>query len=672
MIRGLVNRRFLWVLAVLLFSTSARSATFTVVSTADSGVGSFRQAILDANATAGADTIHFNVAPGGHVVVAPASQLPAIVDAVTIDGTSQPGFAGAPIVELTGSGAVSDGIVIDASSVTIRGLIINRFTGRGIYVHATAAQNSIEVVGNYIGTDATGLVAAANAFGVDVAGVSPATTVDGVTIGSSAPGDRNVIAGNGTQVKCVFARSVSIAGNYIGLGVDGSTPLGGLSGVSMGSADGTIGGTIAADRNVIGGTSIGIELDAGGIRNIRGNYIGTDATGLNARPNSTGILMDHVSDVGFVSRNVISGNTSDAIRIFDTTTNATITANFIGTDPTGTIAVPNGGDGIDISQTSTGITIGLQTLGNVISGNGGFGVRLSGAASNATLSGNKIGTNAAGTAAIPNALGGILVLGSSSAIVGSSSVSGNVISGNGGDGIVLDSSVSCTVRGNIIGLDAAASAAVPNAGYGIDMPLSSSSRIGGSNPGEGNIIAGNAGGAGIGVGTSSVSGLILGNSIYDNATLGIDLGIDGVTPNDNGDADSGANTLQNYPVLTSATSGAAGTRILGTLNSTPSTTFRIEFFSNTTADQSGFGEGRQFAGFTNVTTDAGGNATIDVTLPTLTGPFVSSTASASSTSEFSNNVAITVITAEIPTVNPAVILLIGMALAATALWRLHS
>jgi hypothetical protein len=296
---------------------------------------------------------------------------------------------------------------------------------------------------------------------------------------------------------------------------------------------------------------------------------------------------------------------------------------------------------------------------------------VAGASSNATLIGNKIGTDATGAVAIPNTSGGIEVIGSSSAVIGSASAGGgNVISGNGGDGIALVSGASSTVIGNIVGLTASGSGLLPNGGAGIDVLQSSLSRIGGSNPGEGNVIAGNAE-SGIAVFTPSIGDRILGNSIHDNGGLGIDLGADGVTANDSGDADTGANTLQNFPVLTSATTGVTGTRIVGTLNSTPSTTFRIEFFSNATGDPSGFGEGGQFQGFADVTTDAGGNAAIDVTLPPFTG-FVTSTASASSTSEFSNGVAVTVspTATPIPTAGSYVLLLLGGSLIAIAISRL--
>src|SRR5438270_368197 len=104
-------------------------STFTVLNTADSGAGSLRQAILDANAAAGADVINFNVG-GGVQTISPTSLLPQITGSVTIDGTTQPGFAGSPLIELNGAGAGAfAGLWITAGNCTVRGLVINRFNG---------------------------------------------------------------------------------------------------------------------------------------------------------------------------------------------------------------------------------------------------------------------------------------------------------------------------------------------------------------------------------------------------------------------------------------------------------------------------------------------------------------------------------------------------------------
>src|SRR5262249_41109390 len=122
--------------------------------------------------------------------------------------------------------------------------------------------------------------------------------------------------------------------------------------------------------------------------------------------------------------------------------------------------------------------------------------------------------------------------------------------------------------------------------------------------------------------------------------LGIDLRGDGVSANDSGDRDSGPNLLQNYPILTDAKSSSSSTTVKGKLDSTPRTTYTIQLFSSATCDPSRFGEGRIFLGSTVLTTNGGGSASLNVTLPgtTTTGDVITATATdpAGNTSEFSN------------------------------------
>lgn len=172
--------------------------------------------------------------------------------------------------------------------------------------------------------------------------------------------------------------------------------------------------------------------------------------------------------------------------------------------------------------------------------------------------------------------------------------------------------------------------------------------IGGSAAGEGNEIAGHLD-TGISVAYTYSGVHITGNSIHDNGGLGIDLittGFEaGVTPNDPRDPDVGGNGLQNFPVLQSAIRRSSTIRIVGTLNSTPSSSFTIEFFASPQCDDSGFGEGHNYLGVTTVTTNASGDAAFDVNLP-LTAQrswFVTSTAThaaSGSTSEFSACIAV--------------------------------
>ncbi|MFL6255865.1 MAG: Calx-beta domain-containing protein, partial [Pyrinomonadaceae bacterium] len=294
--------------------------------------------------------------------------------------------------------------------------------------------------------------------------------------------------------------------------------------------------------------------------------------------------------------------------------------------------------GLDINAS------GSTVRGLVINRFNGHGIRLAGAGGN-TIAGNFIGTNAAGTTARANAGHGVFIdISSNNNVGGTTAAERNVISGNAGDGVRVNG-VNATgnrVRGNFIGTDVSGTVAVGNSGSGVAIAGANSNAIGGTAAGAGNLIAFN-GGDGVSVSPGSGTGnRILSNSIHTNGTtaqhLGIDLGPDGVTPNDAGDADNGPNDLQNFPTLNSAVSNGATTSVGGALNSTASTAFRVEFFSNATCDASGSGEGAQLLGSTDVTTDASGNATFNVTLPTVSpGQVVTATATdpSGNTSEFS-------------------------------------
>jgi len=237
----------------------------------------------------------------------------------------------------------------------------------------------------------------------------------------------------------------------------------------------------------------------------------------------------------------------------------------------------------------------------------------------------------------------------------------NIISGND-VGVHIAGGDNNTVRGNLIGTAADGTTDVGNleAGVYIHDVEAVGNLIGGVNTGEGNTIRFNgdgtlintlAGEGGIVIYFGATGNPILRNSITENTGLGIDLdssatptiGADGVTPNDPNDVDSGdANNLQNYPVLAMASTNTM-TTVTGTLNSTPSRTFRVEFFSDTAADPSGNGEGRTFVGAQNVTTNASGNAVINftTTTPVPNGNTVSATATdltTFDTSEFSRAV----------------------------------
>jgi hypothetical protein len=164
----------------------------------------------------------------------------------------------------------------------------------------------------------------------------------------------------------------------------------------------------------------------------------------------------------------------------------------------------------------------------------------------------------------------------------------------------------------------------------------SGNTVGGTGPGAGNIIA-NSSWVGVGVfPDAGVGNRILGNAIYDNGGMGIELNRDGVSPNDAEDADTGPNNLQNYPAITSAVNNGDGA-IRATLSSAPNATFTLDFFSDTVCDETGFGEGRTPLGIASLTTDATGFGTVTAGFSGITGTLVTATATdaGGSTSEFS-------------------------------------
>jgi hypothetical protein len=330
-----------------------------------------------------------------------------------------------------------------------------------------------------------------------------------------------------------------------------------------------------------------------------------------------------------------------------------IEGNFIGTDVTGSAGLGNGA-GVPIFSAS-GNTIGGTTAGarNVISGNEGYGVGIFDSSTGNLVQGNFIGTDATGTVDLGNSAYGVVIYysGASNNIIGGTTAEArNIISGNDVGGISLWNGVTGNlVQGNFIGTDVTGTVDLGNVWGGVSIGDASNNIVGGTTSGAGNIISGNdMNGVDI-AGSGATGNLVQGNFIFSNAGLGIDLGGDGMTPNDGGDGDTGANNLQNFPVLTSATSGSSIT-IEGTLNSTANTEFRLEFFSNTACDPSGYGEGETFLGSTNVTTNGSGNvnfvANFPVTVPA--GQFITSTATDpnNNTSEFSACLQVTTATVE--------------------------
>jgi hypothetical protein len=815
-------------------------STFTVANTDDGGSGSLRQAIIAANDLPGLDRIEFAIPGPGPYTIMPLSGLPSIDDPAIIDGTTQPGYAGKPIIELDGSQSGNEvALSIGAGGSTLRGLVINRF-GAGIFISGGGG-NHIE--GNFIGTDVTGRLALGNQYNGIAIESSSSNTIGGTTTGAG-----NVIVASGLDGIEVNGTENTMLGNYIGVGADGLTSLGNKgNGIRFINSNNTIGGTVAGAGNVISGNGKNgvYDEDGSGII-IEGNKIGTDATGMIAMGNlGDGVKTDPGADViggadpgagnlisgngqagieirsalvqgnkvgttingdvalgnagpgirvlgsnntigGTVAgaSNLVSGNLSDGI-VLEAADND-VSGNRIGVTGDGATALGNGGSGVVVL--GQGNTVGGTTSGarNVISGNAVRGVFLAGSGN--VVFGNSIGTTADGSAAVQSDGSGIWIEGAYNVIGGPSVGAGNLISGNGpqhqgsgalAGGVVISGTLAIgnIVQGNQIGTDLAGAKALPNYVTGVSIVDAPNSLIGGTKPGEGNLISANAGtgvnlvgaaagtliegnligtdragtsalgnlGAGVGIDsngitvggtvvgagnvisangegmfigttTASVSDVVvqgnligtqidgkgalgntgagievleggfltdsgpnvrigaaidssltrdsakaaantiafnrtgietspftfgltyLGNSIYANSGLAIDIVPDGVNPNDKEDGTGFGNKTQNYPELTSAQCDGDRTTVRGTLNSTPNASFRVEFFANVKTNATRYGDGQNYLGAIMVGTDSDGNADIIATLAAVpTGEFISATATRPgyNTSEFS-------------------------------------
>ncbi|UCG47541.1 MAG: tail fiber domain-containing protein [Phycisphaerales bacterium] len=327
-----------------------------------------------------------------------------------------------------------------------------------------------------------------------------------------------------------------------------------------------------------------------------------------------------------------------------------IEGNFIGTDAKGASGQGNRSVGISWYG-GNDLRIGGDTPAarNVISANRGGGVLLVNRSLNFVIQGNFIGVDATGRAVLGNGNLGISVnSGVEDCLIGGTAKrAANVIAGNENGGISLSGGTASSaarrirVQGNYIGTDMTAQKQLGNGiGSGIGWFHLFNGMIGGTEPGAGNVIAFNQ----IGIGTAGNAGdfgnSALGNSIFANTYLGIDLLGNGVTPNDPGDTDGGANGLQNFPVLLRLESdGATSVTIEGVLDSLPDSSFLLEFFDNAAGDPSGYGEGERLIGRANVSTDSDGFAYFLVTFPAVVpeGHVITATATAEdgSTSEFS-------------------------------------
>jgi hypothetical protein len=485
------------------------ATTFWVTSTADSGVGSLRQAITNADQTSGSSVIDFAIASGAGTIT-PLSQLPSLNTDITIDGTSQQGYAGTPLITINGSVAAawSYGIVVSGGGCSIVGLAIDNFGSSGLYLGGTGGDN---VQADYIGVSPTGASAAANG-GDGILVTSPDDL-----IGGASSADRNIISGNGQQGVMLYASAATgdmVEGNFIGTNAAGNTAIPNyLCGVCVyGANNNTIGGTGGGDGNVISGNgNDGIVILGGASGSVvAGNLMGTDASGAYSVPNSFyGIEVDSGDNLvgGLTSgaRNIISGNDQAGVVLYQPeSVGNVVEGNYIGTDITGTQSIGTQPDGVDIDAASDN-TIGGTSIAacNVISGNLDHGVYLGNNSTGNTVSGDYIGTTASGMSALGNGLvdegglgPGVLVdaTAEGNTIGGITPGAANLISGNGSGIILFDapgSDPGNIVQANLIGASAVGQGSLANVGDGI-LIFGDDNTIGGPSSADANFIFGNA------------------------------------------------------------------------------------------------------------------------------------------------------------------------------------
>jgi Bacterial Ig-like domain (group 3)/Right handed beta helix region len=495
----------------------------------------------------------------------------------------------------------------------------------------------------------------------------PPITSPVIINGYSQPGASPNTNGPGLADNAVL--NVEINGTGAGSGANGLVITAGAS-----TIQGLEIANFSSQTSGTGGNGIDLQSTEGDL--VAGNFIESNAMGILI---AAGATSNTVGGITSAARNLISGNSGSGVQIGATTdvraTSGNVVAgNWIGTDATGLLALGNGsgsnpaGDGVDlIGVNSIDNTVGgsVAAAGNLISGNAYDGIYLD-YASKDTLEFNLIGADAASdftNSSLGNAANGIELDDAPNITIAKNLVVNNQVGGialfypqtandlirnneiilNNGDGILF---CSCgdggsAIYGNLIGTDSSGTAKLGNKGFGIDIGTANNT-VGGVAAGQANVIAFNDK-AGIGLEqlNTDTGNTLSANSIYSNQTLGIDLGESGVPLNNNlGGSQPGPNRLLNYPVLTSASASGDLTTITGSLTGMAGQVITIQFFSNTTADLSGHGQGQSYIGSISVTPNNGGGVFTFVAPSNLAGQFLTATATDQSgdTSEFAADI----------------------------------
>lgn len=565
--------------ALVVDDTGDESDAFPGDSVCDTGLGTctLRAAIEESNATLGIfEAIAFDIPGPGPHGIAPTTALPDVTDPVWIDGATEPDYLGEPVVAIAGglAGAGADGLHITAGFSTVRGLNIQGFSGDGIEL---ADNGSNTIRDNFIGTNVLGTLDRGNgAHGVRVSDVTQnviaanlisgndksgvfffganananrvdfnriGTNFDGTTaLGNDgfgvwiADGSNNQLLGNlvsgnarsGVIIQGATASLNSLLANRIGTNDsgDGAVPNGGIGLFLIDAHDTTIGSAIPFTGNLISGNArSGLVIQGSAAQNnvIRGNTIGLAAninTDLGNASYGVWLLDAPNNTVGGLNpgeRNTISGNDRNGVVISGVNAGGnSVAGNYIGTDGAGLAIRGNTGIGVWIASGAVGNFVD----DNVISNNGKHGVLISENTAVNLVRGNLIGTGSDGASIRGNGGYGVWVLDNQvNEIGGTGPGEGNVISNNGSHGVVITRSSGAVLYQNLIGTDQGQTLDRGNAGFGVWIDNANSNAIGSSFSNTENVIVAN-GKSGVQIsGAGSTGNIVLGNRIGTNAAL---------------------------------------------------------------------------------------------------------------------------------------------------------
>ena len=470
---------------------------------------------------------------------------------------------------------------IGGTSIAARDII----SGNGADGVSFSGDSDNEVLGDYIGLDPTGTVRVTNGTnGVLFSGSS------NDTVGGTAAGAGDVISGSNYNGVAITAGSTGIlvAGDLIGTDASGGQRIVNNVGVLIdgGAKSNTIGGTTAGARDVISADeSVGVLISDSGTSDnvVEGDFIGTNAAGTLAVINYTsgveiaaGATANTIGGTTAGARDVISGNFYNGVVLDSPGTKSNVVeGDYVGTDATGTKALANGAEGVNIYGGATANTVGGITAGarNVISGNTSVGVYLSDAGTSANLvEGDYIGTDLTGAKALANGLDGVQILGgaTSNTLGGTTGGACDVISGNASFGVCLSAvgTSANVVEGDYIGTDLTGGKALANGVDGLQIVGGATSNtVGGTTAAARDVISGNTSVGVYIMGTSTSDNVVegdyigtsaLGTAAVPNAINGLDI-VSGATSNTIGGSAAGAGDVISGNTFNGVALAGAGT-----------------------------------------------------------------------------------------------------------------